>query len=249
MKNNRYSLFRNESEEKSSKDGYDLRDVMANEEGYKILREVSRSETFLSHIAKELDMNSGTARNMIRPLKENGFIKVKRVEGKTKILELNQKEIYFGWKNNLLGLCKNLKEEIEISSEVENEIEEKINRRENLDTPIPRPEDDREYESLEAKYYSLHIYQKLLEKSPNEEFQTFFYTYISNYLESVEESTIDQMLFADIKDMSLEATTSKKHHTTMVRQCLAELLIYHAISEFPPKKNAYREALDKVKEE
>lgn len=246
MKNDRYNTYKDEKEEHFTKNGYRFEDVTLMEDVYKIIREIYRSETYLAHIAKELNIDHGTARNKIRPLKQEGVIKTKRKEGKTKILEIDIDEIYFAWKRSLIELCTDLKQNISINSDVKNEIENTIKHRNNLDTPIPLPNDTREYDGLELKYYSLHIHHKLLNDSSNEDFKKFFQNYIHNYLENVEKSTIDQMLFADIKDMTLEAEMSMKHHTNMVRQCLGSLLIHHAITDFSNKKNAYREALNKI---
>lgn len=153
---------------------YNQKQILNSETAYKVLRKIYQGEkgSYPKRISEDLNTHSNTISDMIKVMRDMSIVK-RGQRSKAQFYTLDYQGIYDYWTSDLLEKYKKNAPDFEHKQDAIKDFKEAIE----TDTPIE--------EVTESDYG---------------EISTFLIRYLSEYLSSVENSTINEMLYDNIHE-------------------------------------------------
>lgn len=182
--------------------------VLESEAAYRICRVLSEKVTYPDNIMSEANTSDTTTRSILRTLKDMGFVnKAPPFGGRRTEYEMFERKMYEYWLNDLMRTVEEAKEQIDLSQEEKNKLVEEVRQMpENLETYYETgPEclhDIEDVRNINSKIEDKIHFWTLQVASESFHIQTgfkdFFLTYIGEYFNQNEQSTLEDMFYKDL---------------------------------------------------
>jgi regulator of replication initiation timing len=153
---------------------YNQKQILNSETAYKVLRKIHQGEkgSYPKRISEDLDTHSNTISDMIKVMRDMSLVK-RGERSKAQFYILDYQGLYDYWTSDLLEKYKKNAPDFQHKQDAIEDFKEAIE----TDTPIEE-----------------------VTESDHGEISTFLIRYLSEYLSSVENSTINEMLYDNIHE-------------------------------------------------